>query len=523
MSTGTPSLRRLVGSGVEQLLDKVTAAVPGLALAVVATDGSIACASGEWPDGALESAGGDGTRTFELVPRDERVGTLVARGEAPLSLLEGMQQSVALLVRESLEKHELARETLERYREINLLYRASETIGASLKAGEVPGLLLAEAQHVIPFDAGVVLLGASDGVTDLHPAGMTGSEESITTLLATAADLVGGTRATGRPDIAVWPDAPPGQPATALVVPVRAGEEVLGIVVLGRTAERRIFNAGDEKLLLGLAGLAGVALARAWLHAQETQRLQLEEELAVARRIQLTLLPSAPPKIPGWRLAASYHAARQVGGDFYDFLDHGLSERRLGLVIADVTGKGVPAALMMAYSRAVLRAESMAGRAPIDVLANTNRLIRQDGQSRLFLSAFCAEIELDSGRLTYSNAGHDPPLWIDAGGTETRELEAPGAILGAFHDTGLESRSVVLRAGDTLVLYTDGVTEARSHQREFFGEERLKAVTAAAVAVGGGAQSVLESVTTAVDAFTAGAEQADDLTIVVVQRDRSQR
>ena len=148
-----------------------------------------------------------------------------------------------------------------------------------------------------------------------------------------------------------------------------------------------------------MASQAGVALERARLHEQETLRLRMEEELAVARRIQLTLLPSRPRVVAGWSFAATYQAARQVGGDFYDFLDHALDKRRIGLVIADVTGKGVPAALMMAYSRAVVRAESMAGRSPVDVLANTNRLIMQERQSRPFLSAFYGELELDSGRL----------------------------------------------------------------------------------------------------------------------------
>ena len=221
---------------------------------------------------------------------------------------------MALLARESLDKHDLARETLERYRELNLLYRASSTIGASLDANVVPELLLAEAQRAIPADAAAFILGDS--------APPKGWEE--------AADLIHEVRSSGRPDIATWTPTDEQTPSSALCVPVRAGETVLGAVILGRVVGRPPFNAGDEKLLLGVASQAGLALERAWLHEREALQLQLEEELAVAHRIQLAMLPSSTPTIPGWSFAATYRAARQVGGDFYDFLDHASSERRSG-------------------------------------------------------------------------------------------------------------------------------------------------------------------------------------------------
>ena len=482
------------------LLNGVTAALPGLGLAVVDSEGTVLSTSGVshdgWPAADARSVG--------LAPRDEVLGTLAWVGDAPAPLMEGLAESITLLLRERLDKHDLARETLERYREINLLYRASETIGASLDAAEVPRLLLAETERVIPSDAAAVLIG-DEVVGDR-------------TLLTSVEGLIAAVRETGRPDIHS------DMQLSAMCVPVRAGEKVLGMVVLSRTTARpdgsaaKTFTAGDEKLLLGLAGQAGVALERARLHVQETQRQRLEQELAVAHRIQLSLLPSRPPEVAGWRFAATYEAARQVGGDFYDYLDHALPERRLGLVIADVTGKGVPAALMMAYSRAVVRAESMAGRSPTEVLSNTNRLLLQERQTRLFLSACFVELDLDSGRLTYANAGHDAPLWISAHGRESRPLEEHGLILGAFPDIGVESREVTVEPGEVVVLYTDGVTEARNGAGQLFGDEQLAAAARAAVADGQDADAVLASIVGAADSFTAGAEQADDLTIVVIQR-----
>jgi serine phosphatase RsbU (regulator of sigma subunit) len=377
--------------------------------------------------------------------------------------------------------------------ELDTLYRASETIGASLDVQEVRVLLLKEAQRAIQSDAAVVLLGKARPDHGW----------------ASSAALIDSVSKNGRPE---YTDR-------AMCVPIRAGEKLLGVVVLWREVGRSSFTASDEKLLFVLASQAGVALERARLHRHETRRLQMEQELTIAKQIQLTLVPTSPPNVPGWSFAAAYHAARQVGGDFYDFMNQDIAAGRLGVAIADVTGKGVPAGLMMAYSRAALRAGSMDAANPGEVLERTNRLIMQEHRAGLFVSAFYAEIELDSGRLSYASAGHDAPLWIKATGSKVIDLEAPGVILGAYNHAGIEWRSIVVEPTDTVLLYTDGVTEARSEDREFFGEERLKSVAAAAVTGGGSARSVLDSVLLSIAQFCGDAEQADDLTMVAVQRE----
>lgn len=408
---------------------------------------------------------------------------------------------------------DLARETLDRYREINLLYRASETIGACLNTAAVPGLVLQEAQRVISSPVSVVV-GADHATQESR-----GASEDVSELMTGAAALLDRVLSTGRPDIDTWDGSSRGATSgaglsSALAVPIRAGESVHAAVLLGRRPTDPDFTAGDEKLLLGLASQAGVALERARLHEQETLRQRMDEELSVARRIQLSLLPAHLPRIDGWSFAAAYSAARQVGGDFYDFMDHALTERRLGLVVADVAGKGVPAALMMAFARALLRAEAMAGRPPAELLERTNRLIMGDRVARPFLTAFYAEFDFDSGRMAYANAGHDPPVLVSGAG-ECRRLDTPGVILGAFDDIALEQADVSLAPGDAVVFYTDGVTEARNPAGEFLGDDAL---LEAARAGFGSAQSVLDSIVGTVGAFTAGAEQADDVTIVVVQR-----
>jgi phosphoserine phosphatase RsbU/P len=242
----------------------------------------------------------------------------------------------------------------------------------------------------------------------------------------------------------------------------------------------------------------------------------LEEELAIARRIQLSLLPACPVAA-GWTFDAKYLAAREVSGDFYDFLYHAMGEGQLELVIGDVTGKGIPAALMMAHSRAVLRAEALHAGGPAELLMNTNRILTEDRLARPFLSALYARIDIHSGLVTYANAGHDRPILIRRGGQAHTELDAPGVILGAFRGISLEDCVVQLGPGDTLVLYTDGVTEARTADGQLFGEARLLAA-ARAGSTNGDAISVTRSILDEVTSFTGDAPRADDLTLVVIQR-----
>ena len=242
-------------------------------------------------------------------------------------------------------------------------------------------------------------------------------------------------------------------------------------------------------------------------------------ELAVGREIQLSLLPKACPEAPGWEFAASYSAARIVGGDFYDFCELASKPPRLGLVIADVAGKGVPAALFMALSRTIIRTTAFSGRSPASALMRANQLILKDSQAEMFLTAVYAVLELDTGRLIYANAGHNRPLWRHAADGSVTELDQRGIVLGAFEEIVLEEQRLDLAPGDALILYTDGVTEAVNGEGEMFGEERLWGVIAGSQ--GGSADETIGAICGALAAFTGGAEPADDVTVVVVRRGRA--
>jgi len=252
---------------------------------------------------------------------------------------------------------------------------------------------------------------------------------------------------------------------------------------------------------------------------EEIKRQRLEEELAIGRQIQLSLLPARFPEIRGWEFAAVYRAARQVGGDLYDFITSSDDPGHVSIVIADVTGKGIPAALFMAFSRTIIRAESRTGRSPAALLQQVNQFILQDIHYRLFLSAFYAMLESDSGRLVYANGGHDRPLWRHAGSGEIETLSAAGLLLGVFQNVRLEEREITVAPGDLLIFYTDGVTEARNASGELFGEERLRETIAAAPASNAG--ELVDAVVTAVEDFTDATPQIDDFTLVVVKRHES--
>lgn len=254
------------------------------------------------------------------------------------------------------------------------------------------------------------------------------------------------------------------------------------------------------------------------LMEEEVKHQRMEEEMAIGRRIQRSLLPASCPQIPGWEFAAYYRAARQVGGDLYDFIALPENPDQLHLVIADVTGKGVPAALFMAFSRTVIRTEARNGCSPAETLRRTNRSILQDIRTPLFLSAFYATLETDSGRLSFANAGHNWPYIRRQDGT-VEPLASKGLLLGVFPEAIIEEATTLIAPGESVVLFTDGITEARNADGDLFDEERLEAVIAAHE--GESADELLQGIVTAVEAFVGDTPQADDFTLVVGRRKRS--
>jgi sigma-B regulation protein RsbU (phosphoserine phosphatase) len=245
---------------------------------------------------------------------------------------------------------------------------------------------------------------------------------------------------------------------------------------------------------------------------------KVAQELAVAWRIQESFLPGNPPRLPGWQLTATLEPAKQTSGDFYDFIP--LPDGRLGLLVADVTDKGVGAALYMALSRTLLRTYAVEHETrPELAFRAAHQRILADTDTSQFVTVFYGILDPATGTLTYSNAGHNPPYLVSAqNGAAIQELENTGPPLGLrmFKDITWEQGVARIAPGDALVLYTDGITEAQDAQEELFEEERLMGVVRANL--GRSAQAIQHALVTGVHEFVGGAPQADDLTLMVLVR-----
>jgi sigma-B regulation protein RsbU (phosphoserine phosphatase) len=299
------------------------------------------------------------------------------------------------------------------------------------------------------------------------------------------------------------------------MVPLLAEGRAIGALVVNQRRPR-LLDEDDLRGLQLMANQGAMAIEKARLHQEELKAQALERELALGREIQLSLLPSAVPTIPGWELGAYYQAASEVGGDFYDFIEPSANPGRLGLFIGDVTGKGVPAALHMARSCTMIRTMALETLSPAVTLTRVNDLIMQYGHSDLFLTALYADLDPETGRLVYANAGHCRPLWFRADRDEFVELDARGIIMGAFEGIHLEEETVEVAPGDLLIFYTDGVTEAMDGARHLFGEYRLR--SAVADGRNGSVEHVIRSVVDAVKDHANGVPQFDDMAILVLRR-----
>jgi serine phosphatase RsbU (regulator of sigma subunit) len=238
-----------------------------------------------------------------------------------------------------------------------------------------------------------------------------------------------------------------------------------------------------------------------------------QRELEMAYRVQSQLIPPRLPEIPGWEFAARWEPAREVSGDYYDFIPHG---NRLGIVVADVSGKGMPAALFMASTRSIVRAKATASLSPADNLTQANSLLCADAARGMFVTLFFAEIGPDSPTLTYVSCGHNPPFWYRADRKEISELDSTGSVLGINEEMQCRARQIDVGRGDVLLFYTDGFTEAFDEQQQLFGEERLKAVLSRHAA--DPPSVLLERVESELAAFVRAAPQSDDRTIVIARR-----
>src|ERR687897_957906 len=302
-----------------------------------------------------------------------------------------------------------------------------------------------------------------------------------------------------------------------VVVPLVSQGELIGLLNLRARLSQQEYSADDRKLLNDLATQTAPAVQVAQLVRQQQQQAQererIEQELRVARLIQQTLLPKEVPDLEGYKLAAYYQPAREVGGDFYDFLQ--LDDEHLGLVVGDVTDKGVPAAIVMATTRTMLRASAQRLDSPGEVLKRVNDVIVRDIPPNMFITCLYAILNLESGLLRYANAGHDLPYRrrrrrsSEAGGAE--ELRATGMPLGLLPGMSYEEKEIVLGRGDSVLFYSDGLVEAHDPHRQMFGFPRLQGLVGAHP----GGATMIDFLLEELARFVGDSwEQEDDITLV---------
>lgn len=302
----------------------------------------------------------------------------------------------------------------------------------------------------------------------------------------------------------------------SIVLPLASQGELIGLLTLGPRPNGERYAHKDRVLLNTLAAQVAPALrVTQMVQEQQTQALErerIEQELRTAQDIQRTFLPKDVPVFIGWQIAPYYQPAREVGGDFYDFLLFG--DGRLGLVIGDVTDKGIPAALVMTAARTMLRTAAQENASPGEVFARVNDLLYADIPPGMFVTCFYAILDIHNGHLRYANAGHEPPYYRQATGAS--ELCGTGMPLGMLPGTRYDEYEVTLAPGESLLFYSDGLVEAHNGKRDMFGFPRLLAFIGAHP----GGPGLLDPLLAELAAFTGNDwEQEDDVTLVALHRE----
>lgn len=475
---------------------------------------------------AVEDAGG------RLLHGDraphQRARVAVTHGDADVGWVHGADGAHVIarvldhLVAREAEKKALGAEVLHLYRELNLIYNFSEKLAALLEVERVAALTLQEARHLIVATDGVIML--LDEETDvLTTVAAFGDEMPVVQGLRRGHGIIGTIVASGVGEIVNDVDADArrvidGTEVKALIAaPLRVGERVTGVIALGSTMPMP-YTAAELKLLNTLALQTATAIENARLfertvqaavererlmalHQQtEIARARLESELGFAARIQSALFPAELPAPADWDIAARNRPARQCGGDYYDVIPCGpAGEGRLLLCVADVSGKGLPAALVMSNTQATLRALLYASTAP-----------------EKYATAALVDLDPGSGRCGFVSAGHVDTLIVRASG-EMVTLSSTGTPLGLL-PPGMPygEEHVTLDPGDTLVLFSDGVSEAQNSDEEEWGEARL--IECIRGEPGLGSAALIDRILAAIEMFAGDAPQLDDITILVARR-----
>ncbi len=305
---------------------------------------------------------------------------------------------------------------------------------------------------------------------------------------------------------------------SAMISPLLYAGENLGVLALANGPMSTKFTETDFEVFKAITEQSAFALYNAIVYSEASEKKRLDRDLEIARDIQRILLPSTSPEVKGFEVNGINIPARQVSGDYFDYIK--VDDVRLGIVIADVSGKGVPASLIMAMCRSVLRSHASINPSPADVLRKVNRQLFPDMKEDMFISMAYLILDHETGQLTMARAGHDAPLLYTAADGKVARVNPPGMALGvdsgSVFDRLTRNYSIHLNKDDCLVLYTDGVTEALDANGGEFGPERM--IQAVQQAAPGGSPAIVKRLTDDLRGFIGAQPQADDITLIVIRK-----
>lgn len=461
-------------------------------------------------------------------------GTTLGFVIGPRATADALSLLLAHLAARELETRALASEVLHLYREVHLIEQLSEQLAALLDLSAVGESALAQARRLITATHGSVLVQEKPDGSLRQVASFRNSlsnSAGFQELLAPDSQLAAAVLERGVGEIVNNCDRDSrasGSECTLtalMIAPLRAGQRTVGLITLAQASENAAYSAADLKLLNTIALQTAAAVENSLLCAEmvgavrdREQLATLQRELDTARTIQHLLVPRTFPPFPErseFDLHAQMNSARAVGGDFFDFFF--VDDNRLGIVIGDVSGKGIPAALYMAVSRTQIKTTALRNMSPAECLCEVNRFLVRESVSTMFATCFYGLLDLRTGEFQYCNAGHNPPFVLRAEENMVNALSDVGGIpLGLFDGPGYTGGSVHLRTGDALFLYTDGVPEAQNKAEEDFTNERLIDTLQGCSALN--CKDLVGAMAREVNAFTSGAPQSDDITMLCLKR-----
>lgn len=298
-----------------------------------------------------------------------------------------------------------------------------------------------------------------------------------------------------------------------LSVPLKTKGKLIGVLNVFNKISKDGFSPNDQRMLSIIATQSAQVVENARLYDEEQSLKKIEEELNFATDIQTNLLPKSNPQIDGFDIAGKSIPAKEVGGDYYDFIS--IDENKNAICLGDISGKGLPAAMLMANLQATLRGQAIFSSSSGECLTRANKLLYRSTDRQKFATLFYGILDSPKDIFHFSNAGHDPPFFIDSNKQVTR-LTKGGTVLGFMEEYQFEEDSIKLNTGDTVIIYSDGITEALNEQDEEFGEERLLAIIKDSILLK--AVNIIEAVFDAVKAFVQDVPQSDDITIVVIKK-----